>query len=155
MADFATRADVEAAWRPLTTAELAIIDSRLGFISAIIRSQVRAVDSRIAAGTLDAELVKHIAVEAVLRNLRNPDGKAEEQIEDYRYKRDPALSAGSLYLTDAELDLLGQKRGAFSITPGQEPADAGITERVAVLQRNWRYWPTVPRDGTDTYVVDV
>lgn len=149
MSAFATRQDVEAAWRSLTPAELAVIDSRLAFVSAIIRSQVTDVDARITAGTLDAALVKGVTVEVVLRKFRNPEGKSEEQIEDYRYRRDTSTASGSMYLTAEELALLRRRSsGAFSIVPGQEPADCATRERVAVLQARWSGWQP-SGDGTD------
>lgn len=149
MTAFATMQDVEAAWRPLTSDELRIIDSRLAYVSATIRAKVIGVDTRIAAGTLDPELVKGVTVEVVLRNLKNPEGKSEEQIEDYRYKRDTSTSSGQLLLTDDEIALLSRRANrAFSIAPSQEPASYGITERVGILQQEWAHWePT--RDGTD------
>lgn len=148
---FAISTDVESAWRPLTGEELAVVDFYLTYISAVIRSKVPGVDDRIIAGTLDATLAKSIAVAAVLRYLRNPEGKRQEQIEDYSYTRDSALSAGMLYLTDEELILLGRRsRRAFSITPSQEPADLGALALVASLQRQWRYWPVaVFADGAE------
>lgn len=141
MSDFASSDDVEDAWRSLTEAELAVVDSRLGFISAIIRAKVRDVDARIAAGTLDADLVKYVAVEAVLRKFRNPDGKSEEQIEDYRYRRDASTAGGSLYLTDDEIALLSRRSNrAFSIVPSQEAPDYSTFEGVAAARARWRDW---------------
>lgn len=149
MSAFAGTVDIEAAWRTLTDTEVVVAGSRLTFISAIIRTKVPDVDTRIAAGTLDATLVKHVAVAAVLRTLKNPDGKSEEQIEDYRYRRDASSASGALYLTGDELALLTRRaRGAFSITPAQEPATCAIAERVAVLQDQWTNW-TPTGDGTD------
>lgn len=149
MTAFATMHDVEAAWRPLTAAQLLIIDSRLDYVSAIIRARVIGVDARIAAGTLDSELVKHVTVDVVLRNLKNPEGKSQEQIEDYRYVRDKTTSSGQLFLTDQEVDLLSRRpHRAFSIVPGQAQPDYATTERVALLQDQWSHWPPTG-NGTD------
>lgn len=55
----------------------------------------------------------------VLRVLRNPGGHRSEQIDDYSYTVDSALSTGQLYLTDGEIDTLTPVRtSAFSIVPG-------------------------------------
>jgi hypothetical protein len=65
----------------------------------------------------------------VLRVLSNPDGKLEEEGDDYRYRLDAARSTGALYVSDAELALLGagddQSDGAFTIKP------AGFTDQSA------------------------
>ena len=45
-----------------------------------------------------------------LRVLRNPDGKVEESIDDYRYRRDALLASGVLHVTDDEL---------ADVTPGR------------------------------------
>lgn len=135
MASYATSADVQAVWRPLTDSEIEIVDAQLAFASTIIRSQVPTVDARIAAGTLDEALVAGVAVAMVRRFMVNPDGIRQEAIEDYSYTRDSALSAGSVYLSDAELALLrGRRRGAFSVAPQTEPATCATYERVAALR---------------------
>lgn len=152
MLPFATSEDVESAWRPLTDAEIVVVDFYLEFISAIIRSKVSGIDDRITAGTLDGALANGVAVTAVVRYLRNPEGKRQEAIEDYSYQRDTTVSSGLLYLTDGEIALLSPRRGrAFSIVPSQRAVDTVALERVALLQREWRYWPVVgdgsgPRD---------
>jgi hypothetical protein len=62
----------------------------------------------------------------VVRVLHNPRGFLSEAvtIDDYRreYRRDAAVSAGVLYVTDAELDALtpqsSRRGGAFTIVLG-------------------------------------
>lgn len=57
----------------------------------------------------------------VLRVIKNPDGKFEEEGDDYRYRRDSAISTGELYFSDEEIeDLLANLDGpdtAFTIKP--------------------------------------
>lgn len=57
----------------------------------------------------------------VLRVIKNPDGKFEEEGDDYRYRRDSAISTGELYFSDEEIeDLLANIDGAdtaFTIKP--------------------------------------
>lgn len=69
---------------------------------------------------LIAEVVRVICT-AVLRVLKNPDGKRQESIDDYSWTRDQAVSAGLLYFTDDELgDLIPGVAAvgrAFSIDP--------------------------------------
>lgn len=147
MDPLATADDVAAAWRLLAPAEDLQVTNLLEFASEIIRSQVTDVDDRIAAGTLSEVLVRHVAVQMVLRHLRNPEGlrstSVQESIDDYSTTvtetKDQALSDGSIYLTDGELSLLkARRRGAFSVTPSQEPATPVIAERVAINQASWR-----------------
>lgn len=40
----------------------------------------------------------------VIRRLMNPEGKSEESIDDYSYKRDPSTASGDLYVKQTELD---------------------------------------------------
>jgi hypothetical protein len=147
MADpFATSADVESAWRALSTDEAASATYWLTFASAIIRREVPTVDARITAGTLDADLVMGVAVSMVLRRLQNPDGyrSVQESIEDYSTTatRDSALSAGGVYLNEDEKCLLGERSGAFSITPTAPAFDDATAEKVWA-KRHSRTW--VPR----------
>lgn len=66
-------------------------------------------------------LVRQIVCAMVLRVLNNPDGKLEEQGDDYRYRLDAAVSTGALYVSDAELGRLAEgdtvTDGAFTIRP--------------------------------------
>lgn len=146
MAAFATHADVSAAWRTLTADEQAVATTQLEFASAVIRRYVDDVDTRIADGTLDADLVKHVAVAMVLRHMRNPEGlrstSTQQAIDDYSETvtetRDQALSAGSIYLTDEELSLIAKRgRRAFSIAPSVEPTTCAIAERAAINRASW------------------
>ena len=63
--------------------------------------------------------VVRVLSSAVIRVLKNPDGKRQESIDDYSWTRDNAVSAGVLYFTDAELNDLapgaGGTGGAFSV----------------------------------------
>lgn len=63
----------------------------------------------------------------VLRVISNPEGKLSEQIDDYQYRRDSAVSDGSLYVSDAELALLttsvSGSDGAWTINT--RPAGSG------------------------------
>jgi len=68
------------------------------------------LDERAASGDM-ALLVRGVAVDAVLRVLRNPDGKVQEGIDDYTYRRADAVADGALYLTPAEITLIGSRPG--------------------------------------------
>lgn len=94
------------------------------------------------AGRIDAEppqtafrgLVVQVLCAMVLRVLNNPDGKLEEQGDDYRYRLDQAVSTGALYLSDAELARLSEgddtSDGAFTIR-----TDAGLTNQAGYWSR--------------------
>ncbi|MEU7384017.1 Gp19/Gp15/Gp42 family protein [Streptomyces sp. NPDC042207] len=54
----------------------------------------------------------------VLRVLQNPQGLRQESIDDYQVTYDAARSAGELYISDTEAEMLRPLIGAaFSITP--------------------------------------
>lgn len=81
---------------------------------------------------VDAELLKptderiftkalvRLLCASVLRVMQNPEGVFEEEGDDYRYRRDAAISTGQLYISDSELaDLLPDSggTGAWTIRP--------------------------------------
>ncbi|MGW5126685.1 hypothetical protein ACWEQ7_22045 [Streptomyces sp. NPDC004069] len=54
----------------------------------------------------------------VLRVLQNPQGLRQESIDDYQVTYDAARSAGELYISDAEAEMLRPPlSSAFSIVP--------------------------------------
>lgn len=72
--------------------------------------------ARIAAGSVDVELVKDVVSAATDRVLRNPEGYTEggEAIDDFRadWKRGDAST--DLYFTSAELRRVGKVASTFS-----------------------------------------
>lgn len=144
MADFATTPDVENAWRILTDDETTAAGEWLAYASAIIRTEIPTIDSRIAAQASPSPLAavaKGVTVAMVLRRMQNPDGyrSVQESIEDYSTTRtrDSALSSGGIALTDEERLLLLGRRKAFSVTPGNERPTLDTYERI-VRHRRWR-----------------
>lgn len=124
MAAFATPDQVEAIFRPLTSAEAIVADARLAEASDHIRSEVPTVDARIAAGTLSASLVAGVAAAMVRRVLLNPTVARQKSrsIDDYQETDtlDSSISTGEIYLTPREFRLLtGSRRRsrAFTIVP--------------------------------------
>lgn len=67
---------------------------------------VPSIASRLAAGTLDVDLVKGVVEDMVLRIVRNPRGLRSVSIDDFQATIDRALSSGELYVSDAEVALL-------------------------------------------------
>lgn len=105
--------------RPLTEPEQSAGGVLLEDAWSILVAQRPTLPDRAATDAAYAALVVQVQCTMVLRVLRNPDGKLEEQIDDYRWRRDAAVSSGALYVTDAELALLGSgdgvSGGAWSI----------------------------------------
>lgn len=109
----ATSQDIEARFpRPLTESEKAYASTQLGDAWTLLLAHDSTVESRLADGTLAGDLVKVVLCAAVIRLLRNPDGKAQEAIDDYSYTRDPSIASGSLYFTPAELGTLGANKNS-------------------------------------------
>ncbi|HEY9411701.1 MAG TPA: Gp19/Gp15/Gp42 family protein [Jiangellaceae bacterium] len=104
----ATSADVAARWRPLSTEETAVSDTLLEDAWVMLkrhatRREVDLEDQILTDDDLFAEVVRVMAT-AVLRVLKNPEGKSQESIDDYSYTRNSGVAGGSLEFTDAELD---------------------------------------------------
>lgn len=123
MTAFAAPEDVADLWRPLSVAEAVATGALLDRVSALIRLRRPTIDARLAAEPNLALVARGVAVDAVLRVLRNPDGLTFEQIGAYAYRRADAVADGVLYVTDREWSLLettatGYRGGAFTIRPG-------------------------------------
>lgn len=127
----ATSADLQnRSLRTLTASELSVGTTLLGDAWNILLTALPSLAARLDAVPTDTvfrALVIQVECAMVLRVLSNPDGKLEEQGDDYRYRLDAARSTGALYLSDAELALLGsndgQSDGAWTIKP------AGFVDR--------------------------
>jgi hypothetical protein len=111
--------------RPLTDADKAVGAVLLDDVWNILLVQKPFAEAKV--GTLQSfrAVVVQILCAAVLRLLANPDGKYSETIDDYQYTLDKARSTGALYLSDAELALIGDdsgaSSGAYTIVPGGVP----------------------------------
>jgi hypothetical protein len=114
------------ALRTLSSAELAAGQYLLQDAWSVICAARPSVSTRLDAGNTNiVGLLIQVECAMVLRVLSNPDGKLEEQIDDYQYRYDSARSSGALYVSDTELELLGLGDSvsdtAFTIKP------AGLT----------------------------
>lgn len=121
MTNPATTEDLEARWRPLSAQEEINGTTFLEDAWRMLRRRITTLEADIAAdpsGDLEGEVVRVMST-AVLRVMKNPDGKRQESIDDYSWTRDQAASAGLLYFTDDELDDLivdnSGPSGAFSV----------------------------------------
>src|SRR5690349_11329851 len=100
---FATYADVEARWRPLTSAEQDVATTLVDDASAMVRSRWTDVDSRIASGALTAADVIRVVASMVKRAMLNI---ATEGVEQQSQNAGPfgltqkfANPSGNLYFT--------------------------------------------------------
>lgn len=118
-------ADVAARWRPLSAQETTNVETFLddAWVMLKRRMSLESVDIE-AEITSDADLladVVRVLATAVLRVMKNPDGKSRESIDDYSWARDEAVSSGLLYFTDDELDGLvpgsGDRGRAYMVDP--------------------------------------
>lgn len=66
---FATPADVEARWRPLTSAETAVAETLLDDASGMVRSRWPDVDLRLSSGDLLASTVVRVVANMVKRAM--------------------------------------------------------------------------------------
>ncbi|MEW2011423.1 Gp19/Gp15/Gp42 family protein [Microbacterium sp. NPDC078814] len=138
MASPATITDLtERSFRPLTEAEKQVGSVLLEDAWNLILTHRPHVADRITEPAFRA-LVVQVQCAMVLRVVKNPDGYLSEQIDDYQYRRDAAVSAGALYVSDAELALLGNAPGA---------AEGAWTINTRPIGRGPGYWAT-----TDTWV---
>jgi hypothetical protein len=64
------------------------------------------IEADIALSLVTQASLVRVVTAMVLRVLKNPDGKGEESIDDYRFKRDALVASGALYVSDDELRLI-------------------------------------------------
>lgn len=110
--------------RPITDeAEILQVNSWIRDATTIITSRIPDIQERVTAGTLSADVVTFVIANAVERKIKNPDGKQNERIDDYSYGLNEESARGSIFIADAEWELLQGARaeGAFSILPGGYP----------------------------------
>jgi hypothetical protein len=106
--------------RPITDSnEVAQVNAWLEDTEALIRARIPDLDELVASGALDEDLVVLVECNAVVRKIKNPDGKLNEKIDDYSYALTDEAARGDLFLTDAEWALLepGGGHGAWTIRP--------------------------------------
>lgn len=119
---FATVSDVSTRLgRPITDPnEVAQVDAWLEDIEALILARIPDLTDLVAAGTPTVQAVVMVESNAVIRKLKNPDGKVSEGVDDYNYRLNENARKGELFLTDDEWELLepGVVSSAFSTRPG-------------------------------------
>lgn len=122
-------ADVANAWRDLSNEEEAQARHLLVLASQLLRSEVSGLDDRLAAGTLDADLVRHVVASMVIRGLRNPDGARQrsETVGPFTQSASYTDMVSQLSVLPYERRLLTPATGRVSglgtirVTPGLAP----------------------------------
>ena len=116
-----TKDDIVSLFRELDDDELAVIETMITDAQDIVDDAAEA--AAIPEPTTDRgeRTYKRVVASVVIRVLRNPDGYLTETTDGYTYRRDSALSSGTLYVSDVELEQLRpavrRSRGAFTIVP--------------------------------------
>lgn len=111
---FATVADLEVRWRPLTGDEIGTAQALLSDASVFLRSLSPDIDTRIADGDLDAELPLIVTTRMVKRSMSvgamgTLDGVTQHQQSAGPFSQSVSFAAptGDLYLSKAERKMLG------------------------------------------------
>ena len=123
MAAFAATSDIEARWRPLTTAESAQAAVLLDDASAMLRTECRDLDARLAAvpPSIDPAVPLMVVCAMVKRVLiagEDVDGVSAHQQTTGPFSQSLTFAnpMGNLYITKAERKTLGcGGQRAFSI----------------------------------------
>jgi hypothetical protein len=126
MAPFADASDVEAIWRPLSDLDRVMVLARIDSASRMVREQVPDVDSRIAAGSLDADTVRDVVVGmvervvAVGRFVRQESVAVDDGSKSRTYST--SVAEGEMFISASELARLrltsARRSRAFTIYPG-------------------------------------
>lgn len=109
--------------RELTDAEERQVVAWLEDLEVTILGRVPNLYALVDDGSLHERVVVMIEAAAIIRVLRNPDGKLTERIDDYSWTRASSTAEGTLGLLDSEWEQLtvDSSTGAFSIRPYYEP----------------------------------
>lgn len=114
-------ADVVSRFRPLDPDEAAVVEQMIQDAQDILEEAAEALDLPVPSTERGQRTYRRLVSAMVIRVLRNPDGYLTETTDGYTYRRDSALSAGILYVSDDELEQLRpttrRRRGAFTIVP--------------------------------------
>lgn len=81
MADFATVADVEARWRPLSDPESAVVETLLADATDIIRVRWGDIDDRVESGAVRNVTLVRIVSAMVRRAMLNRDTEGLTQLQ--------------------------------------------------------------------------
>lgn len=97
-------------------------------VEAMVMARIPDIEDRVTGHLLNPRVVAAVVSNAVIRKVKNPDGKQNERIDDYSYGLTEDAARGELFLTAEEWALLlpvSTSRGAFSIRPASESRGRG------------------------------
>lgn len=99
-----TVAHVEARFRSLSDSERVNAEAWIADSWAILLGHRPTLADDLEDLTVSENSVIRTICAMVIRRLMNPEGKSEESIDDYSYKRDPSTASGDLYVKSSELE---------------------------------------------------
>lgn len=124
MADYATIADIESLWRPLTDTEKERATALLSVVSDSLRVEAMNVgkdlDSMIEANDFLKNVAKSVTVDIVARTLmtstnQEPMTQFSESALGYSFSGSFLSPGGGLFIKDSELRRLGIKRQRYGV----------------------------------------
>lgn len=114
---FANLSDVSTRLgRPISDLdEVAQVNAWIGDVEALILARLPLLVPGVD-GAPSAAVLSMIVANAVIRKIKNPDGKVSEGVDDYNYRYSENARRGEVFLTDEEWALLTpvSSSGAFS-----------------------------------------
>jgi len=109
--------------RPITAPdEVAQVNAWIGDAESLVLARIPDLEARVVDGAPTVAVVAMVVANAVIRKIKNPDGKVSEGVDDYNYRYNEQTRKGELFLTDEEWALLtpASSASAFSTRPGFE-----------------------------------
>jgi hypothetical protein len=109
-----TPEEIADQWRPLSTAETAVVPGLAGqaWVRILAHPRLLNLEERLAAtpATVRAETVQSVLASMIIRVLKNPNSARQisKSHDDWSRSQtlDSTVSTGELYVNDYELDLL-------------------------------------------------
>ena len=121
---YATVADVEALWRPLTASEYERTEALLPIVSDSLRQEAknigRDLDQMIADGDVLTSVVKSVTVDVVARALMTPTNEVpmsqmSQSALGYSVSGTFLVPGGGLFIKKSELARLGLRRQRIGV----------------------------------------
>lgn len=119
--------------RPIVSAEeIAQVTQWLNDAEMLVRARLGELAPLVISGALSQDALVYVEREAVIRKVKNPDGKQNEKIDDYSYGLNDDARRGAVFITDEEWALLApaDSGAAFTIraaaTPGYRTDSAHL-----------------------------
>lgn len=106
-------------------AEVAQVNAWISDVESMIHTRIPGFADLVGADAVPLSEAKRVVCNAVLRKIKNPDGKKDESLPgEYSFGLNPEAARGELFLTDEEwADITPMSStGAFTIRPGATPA---------------------------------